>query len=163
MWAKAQWRIGWTIVACRLPATGLACGCGGWRWQLQDLLQQQMSSNTSFTKQQPAQVPGQQQQQQAVAQSALAAVVEVAQQQLQQRMIVCIIDNRGVGLSSSPADMAAYSTKHMAQDVLAVMVSRKRHSCPCERHQQQLMLPVLCQLQRLQCSSCILHTRVNNE
>jgi pimeloyl-ACP methyl ester carboxylesterase len=39
----------------------------------------------------------------------------------QQEMLVCILDNRGVGHSSSPLKAEAYSTQHMAQDVLAVM------------------------------------------
>ncbi|KAF6253987.1 hypothetical protein COO60DRAFT_1703552 [Scenedesmus sp. NREL 46B-D3] len=39
----------------------------------------------------------------------------------QQQMLVCIMDNRGMGHSSSPRDSAAYSTDIMAQDVVAVM------------------------------------------
>jgi hypothetical protein len=41
----------------------------------------------------------------------------------QQQMLVCIMDNRGMGRSSCPRDNAAYSTSIMAQDVVAVMVS----------------------------------------
>lgn len=41
----------------------------------------------------------------------------------QQEMLVCIIDNRGVGNSSSPTSQQAYSTTHMARDALAVLVS----------------------------------------
>jgi hypothetical protein len=44
----------------------------------------------------------------------------------QQEMLVCIIDNRGVGSSSSPASKQAYSTRIMAQDALAVMVSNEQ-------------------------------------
>lgn len=35
---------------------------------------------------------------------------------------VCVVDNRGVGGSSVPKDKAQYSTRHMAQDALGVMV-----------------------------------------
>jgi pimeloyl-ACP methyl ester carboxylesterase len=38
-------------------------------------------------------------------------------------MVVCLLDNRGVGDSSAPQRKDAYSTTAMAQDVLAVMVS----------------------------------------
>jgi hypothetical protein len=41
----------------------------------------------------------------------------------QPQMLVCIMDNRGMGRSSCPRDSAAYSTSIMAQDVVAVMVS----------------------------------------
>jgi hypothetical protein len=40
----------------------------------------------------------------------------------QQEMVVCILDNRGVGNSSSPVSQNAYSTQLMAQDALAIMV-----------------------------------------
>jgi hypothetical protein len=40
----------------------------------------------------------------------------------EQEMVVCILDNRGVGNSSSPVKQQAYSTTLMAQDALAVMV-----------------------------------------
>lgn len=39
---------------------------------------------------------------------------------------MCILDNRGVGNSSSPVKQQAYSTTLMAQDALAVMVRRSR-------------------------------------
>jgi hypothetical protein len=38
-------------------------------------------------------------------------------------MLVCIIENRGMGRSSCPRDSVAYSTSIMAHDVVAVMVS----------------------------------------
>jgi hypothetical protein len=41
----------------------------------------------------------------------------------QQQMLVCIVENRGMGRSSCPRDSAAYSTSIMAHDVVAVMVS----------------------------------------
>jgi hypothetical protein len=41
----------------------------------------------------------------------------------QQQMLVCMIENRGMGRSSCPRDSAAYSTSIMARDVVAVMVS----------------------------------------
>lgn len=41
----------------------------------------------------------------------------------QQGMLVCIMDNRGVGNSSSPVSKQAYSTQLMTRDALAVMVS----------------------------------------
>jgi hypothetical protein len=44
----------------------------------------------------------------------------------EQEMVVCILDNRGVGNSSSPVKQQAYSTTLMAQDALAVMVRRSR-------------------------------------
>lgn len=79
-----------------LYAAGLACSCSAWRWQLQDLMTHHL---------------------QAVAHGdgKLAS--------LQSPFQVCIIDNRGVGNSSSPAKKREYSTASMAQDVLQVMVS----------------------------------------
>eukprot|EP00877_Chromochloris_zofingiensis_P007062 jgi/Chrzof1/2609/Cz11g22100.t1 len=73
---------------------GLACSCSAWRWQLQDLMTHHL---------------------QAVAHGdgKLAS--------LQSPFQVCIIDNRGVGNSSSPAKKREYSTASMAQDVLQVM------------------------------------------
>lgn len=43
-------------------------------------------------------------------------------------MVVCIMDNRGVGNSSSPVNPQAYSTTIMAQDALAVMVRGQRNT-----------------------------------
>ncbi len=39
-------------------------------------------------------------------------------------MAVCILDNRGVGRSSSPAGWKNYTTQIMARDTLALMVGR---------------------------------------
>lgn len=38
-------------------------------------------------------------------------------------VVMCLLDNRGVGQSSCPARKTDYSTELMAQDAAAVMVS----------------------------------------
>lgn len=43
---------------------------------------------------------------------------------------VCVFDNRGVGGSSVPQDKARYSTRRMAADALALMVSQYVHVAP---------------------------------
>eukprot|EP00882_Tetradesmus_deserticola_P012138 GHRQ01012861.1.p1 GENE.GHRQ01012861.1~~GHRQ01012861.1.p1 ORF type:complete len:334 (+),score=131.52 GHRQ01012861.1:238-1239(+) len=128
---------------------GLACGCSAWQWQLQDLVQQHhlapdytapnsTESSThsgqlnSLRQSQEQQHP--QQQQQRLPCSTGTEQGQQKQQQwqeeqlkqqrkglAQQQMLVCIMDNRGMGRSSCPRDSAAYSTSIMAQDVVAVM------------------------------------------
>ena len=44
---------------------------------------------------------------------------------------VLLMDNRGVGRSSIPRRRAAYSTSHMASDVLAVLVRSRRRAPAC--------------------------------
>ncbi|WIA35317.1 hypothetical protein OEZ86_003772 [Tetradesmus obliquus] len=122
---------------------GLACGCSAWQWQLQDLVQQHQltpdytapnSRNPSAHGGHPADSPHQiHQQQQLCAWSAgeqgSLKQRQWQQEQLQQlqqglarqQMLVCVMDNRGMGRSSCPQDSAAYSTSIMARDVLAVM------------------------------------------
>ena len=43
---------------------------------------------------------------------------------------MCVFDNRGVGASSVPSDKAQYSTRRMAADALALMVSQYMRN-PC--------------------------------
>eukprot|EP00879_Flechtneria_rotunda_P030356 GHRR01032981.1.p1 GENE.GHRR01032981.1~~GHRR01032981.1.p1 ORF type:complete len:410 (+),score=138.23 GHRR01032981.1:137-1366(+) len=126
---------------------GLACPCNAWRWQLQDLVRQQKmnpgADATSYSavgfepdKQQHHNQHQQPQPQficghvtQLIANSSCQPLQQHWQQQHQhthradqeQRMLVCVLDNRGVGNSSSPTDTAAYSSRLMAEDVLAVM------------------------------------------
>jgi hypothetical protein len=67
----------------------------------------------------------------------------------QQQMLVCVIENRGMGHSSCPRDSAAYSTSIMARDVVAVMVSEwgvvclsnssRRYMCGVVAEQQQAL------------------------
>lgn len=72
----------------------------------------------------------------------------------EQEMVVCIMDNRGVGNSSSPVNQQAYSTKSMAQDALAVMVRGRRggeggRCCSRRGSTNSGVLPISCGTQRV--------------
>ena len=59
---------------------------------------------------------------------------------------IMVLDNRGVGRSSAPAKLRAYSTSIMADDVLAVMVRPRAASSP--------IIEPLCSSGVVSCSSC---------
>lgn len=128
-----------------LMIMGLACSCSAWRWQLQDLVQQHkmkpdfigdpQQQPQQQQQQQPQQQPSQHQQQQPHSSLQMPRLSDPDAQQHwqqehallqrvagpQQGMLVCIMDNRGVGNSSSPVSKQAYSTQLMTRDALAVM------------------------------------------
>ncbi len=47
---------------------------------------------------------------------------QAAQQAERAPMVICLLDNRGYGRSSTPQDKKQYSTELMAKDVVNVMV-----------------------------------------
>lgn len=85
---------------------GLACSCRAWRWQLQDLLQQQPPGVAS---------PGTAKQQEA------NKGEKAGQSSRRSPMVVCVLDNRGCGMSTAPLGKDSYSTQILANDVLNVM------------------------------------------
>ncbi|KAF8060538.1 rutD [Scenedesmus sp. PABB004] len=93
---------------------GLACRMEAWRWQLEALVQSH-------------QLPGAVDCAQPQAQAQQAAPPAAPSKQAPQ-LLVAILDNRGVGLSSSPVEPGRYSTSVMAADALAVMDHLGWHS-----------------------------------
>jgi hypothetical protein len=95
---------------------GFAASHHVWAPQLADLL----AAPAAATGEAPPQQQGKQQEQQ-----------QQKQQQQQQGqaspMVVCVLDNRGVGRSSSPTERRDYSTAAMAADALQV---RQGHAPP---------------------------------
>ena len=41
-------------------------------------------------------------------------------------VVCCVLDNRGIGLSSTPTTKTSYTTERMAQDVIETAVRRRR-------------------------------------
>lgn len=78
-------------------ATGLACGCSGWRWQLQDLVQQHKMSpdflggDMMQQQQQPAQAVSQQQPQQQLPHVSDPDAQRQWQQQVRRRVQVLVL------------------------------------------------------------------------